>query len=144
MRLDNHKKMIRPFDIILVSFFLLASFIPLGVFTWQQFRVPEDATLVAVITIDENEVDRFPIYEGAELLITYTADDGLIGNQYNIVEIDGNRIRVKQDNSPDQIGVMMGWISRPGQTIIVLPHRFLIQIVEDHPAGYEDDIIIPF
>lgn len=144
MRLDNHKKMIRPFDIILVSFFLLASFIPLGVFTWQQFRVPEDATLVAVITIDGNEVDRFPIYEGAELLITYTADDGLIGNQYNIVEIDGNRIRVKQDNSPDQIGVMMGWISRPGQTIIVLPHRFLIQIVEDHPAGYEDDIIIPF
>jgi hypothetical protein len=144
MLADNHQSVIRIFDIILIAFFLLASLIPVGVFAWQQSQIPEDVALVAVIIINGNEVDRFRLYEDAQMLITYTAEDGLTGNQYNIVEIDGSRIRVQEDNSPDQIGVFMGWISRPGQTIIVLPHRFLIRIELEHPESYEEDIIIPF
>jgi hypothetical protein len=142
--INKYKKMIRPLDVILIATFLLVSFIPVGVFAWQQSRIPEGASLVAIITINGDEVDRFTLNEQTQHLVTYTADDGLIGTQFNIVEIDGARIRVKQDNSPDQIGVMMGWISRPGQTIIVLPHRFLIRIIEEHPENYEDEIIIPF
>ena len=142
--INKYKKMIRPLDIILITVFLLASFIPVGVFAWQQSRVPEGASLVAIITINGEEVDRFNLNEQTQHLVTYTADDGLTGTQFNIVEIDGTRIRVQRDNSPDQIGVMMGWISRPGQTIIVLPHRFLIRIEEEFPEGFEDEIIIPF
>ena len=138
------QKMIRPFDLILITFFLLASFVPLGVFTWQQFRVPEDAALIALIIIDGIEVDRFKLKEGVQSIHTYTKEHGLTGNQYNVVEVDGLRIRVQRDNSPDQIGVNMGWISRPGQTIIVLPHRFLIRIEAENPHDDEDEIIIPF
>ncbi len=29
--------------------------------------------------------------------------------QYNIVEVDGDSIRVREDNSPDQIAVKTGW-----------------------------------
>lgn len=142
MRIDNYKKMIRPFDIILIIFFLLVSFIPVGVFAWQQSHFSEGASLIAVITINGDEVDRFILDEQKQHLVTYTAEDGLVGSQYNIVEIDGSRIRVQRDNSPDQIGVNMGWISNPGQTIIVLPHRFLIRI--EAVDGDESDIIIPF
>jgi len=138
------KKMIRPFDIILITFFLLTSFIPVGIFVWQQSHVPENASLIAVITINGIEVDRFELTEAAQYLITYNSDHGLTGNQYNVVEIDGSRIRVQRDNSPDQVGVNMGWISRPGQTIVVLPHRFLIRIEIDHSSDYEEEIIIPF
>jgi len=141
--MDNDKKMIRPFDIILITFFLLASFIPVGIFTWQQAQVPEDASLVAIITINGNEVDRFQLDEATQLIVTYTAENGLTGDQYNVVEIQGSRIRVQRDNSPDQIGVMMGWISRPGQTLVVLPHRFLIRIEAEYP-GIDEEIIIPF
>jgi len=144
MILYNIKKLIRPFDIALIVFFLLASFIPVGIFAWQQFHVPESAALIAVVTISGVEVDRFELNEGVRQLITYTADHGLTGNQYNVIEVDGSRIRVQRDNSPDQVGVNMGWISRAGQTIVVLPHRFLIRIEVEDSQGYDEEIIIPF
>jgi len=144
MAINNYKKMVRPLDIILIIFFLLTSLIPVGVFAWQQFHVPENSALIAVITINGVEVERFELNEDAQYLITYTSDHGLTGSQYNVVEVDGSRIRVQRDNSPDQVGVNMGWISRAGQTIVVLPHRFLIRIEADSPQDHEEDIIIPF
>ena len=144
MKMDNAKKMIRPFDIILITCLLLASFIPVGVFAWHQMRVPEGVSLIAVVTIDGVEVDRFRLDGETQHLATYTSEHGLTGSQYNVVEVDGSRIRVQRDNSPDQVGVNMGWISRPGQTIVVLPHRFLIRIEIEHPQNNEEEIIIPF
>ena len=35
---------------------------------------------------------------------------------------------LKEDNSPDQIAVRTGWISKPGQTSICLPHKLVISI----------------
>jgi hypothetical protein len=142
MVINKYKKMIQPFDIILIIFFLLASLIPVGVFTWQQSRVSEGTSLIAIITINGVEVNRIELGEDVQYLMTYTSEHGLTGNQYNIVEVDGSRIRVQRDNSPDQIGVNMGWISRPGETIVVLPHRFLIRIEAEHP--HDEEIIIPF
>jgi len=142
MFLKKYKDVIRPFDLILIVMIMLASFIPMGLFAWQQLNIPEDANIYAVILIDGREIERFRLYEDATLLYTYTSEHGLSGNQYNLVEIDGYRIRVQRDNSPDQIGVNTGWISRPGQTIVVLPHRFLIRI--EAVDGYEEDIVIPF
>lgn len=142
MNFKNDKDLIRPFDVILVLLILLASFIPVGVFAFWQFNVLEGADLYAVIMIDGREVDRFRLHADARLLYTYTVEHGLVGSQYNLVEIDGYSIRVQRDNSPDQVGVNTGWINRPGQTIVVLPHRFLIRI--EAVGGDEDDVIIPF
>jgi len=142
MVLKRYKEVVRPFDMMLIVMIMLASFIPMGIFAWQQANIPEDAEIYAVVLIDGNEVGRFRLYEDATLLYTYTSEHGLIGNQYNLVEIEGTRIRVQRDNSPDQVGVNMGFISRPGQTIVVLPHRFLIRI--EAVSADEEDIIIPF
>jgi len=142
MYFKKYRNIIRPLDILLIVITMLVSFIPMGIFAWQQINVSEGAEIYAVILIDGNEVERFKLYEGARLLYTYTSEHGLSGNQYNLVEIDGHRIRVGRDNSPDQVGVNMGWISRPGQTIVVLPHRFLIRI--EAVDRYEEEIIIPF
>ena len=134
-------KLVRPLDMVLIIFFTLASFIPWAIFTHQQRHINSDAPRVAIVSIAGNEVARFELYENAEYIRTFTAADGLTGNQYNIVEISGYQIRVQADNSPDQVGVNMGWISNPGQTIVVLPHRFLIRI---EATPLDDDIIIPF
>lgn len=144
MKIKQLKELIRPFDVACCLFFLMASFIPMGIFMWQQLAVPENATRYAVVSIDGVEIDRFELDEELDLIYMYTAYHGLTGDQYNIIEISDGRIRVKEDNSPDQIGVNMGWIARPGQTIVVLPHRFLIRI---EAVGVRDDveeIIIPF
>ena len=67
----------------------------------------------------------------------------VVDDQYNIIEVDGTRIRDKEDNSPDQIAVQTGWISQPGQTSICLPHGLMIEIVSTEPATSDNDTIIP-
>ena len=73
-----------------------------------------------------------------EEFIYFPSDD-----QYNIIEVDGTRIRDKEDNSPDQIAVKTGWISRVGQTSICLPHGLMIEIVSTQDPTEETDTIIP-
>lgn len=142
----DYKEMIRIFDIILIILLTILSFTPMGIFAWQQHRIPDSFEVIAIVTINGEEVDRFVLEKGApRQLVTYTAMDGLVGNQYNIIEVEGARIRVKEDNSPDQIAVRTGWISRPGQTSICLPHRLMIRIHSLNPEQLdEDEIIIPF
>ncbi|VBB09104.1 Hypothetical protein LUCI_4390 [Lucifera butyrica] len=53
-----------------------------------------------------------------------------IGGQteYAVIEVRDDKIRIRQDDSPRQIGVRTGWISRPPQQIVNLPYRILITI----------------
>ncbi|HAP9081438.1 TPA: hypothetical protein IWD14_002472, partial [Enterococcus faecium] len=39
-------------------------------------------------------------------------------------------------NSPDQIAVRTGWISKPGQTSICLPHKLVISIEKKESTDY--------
>ena len=98
----------------------------------------EKSKLYAVISFNGEEVDRF-LLTGNEKqrLITYYPAPG----KYNIIEIDGERIRDKSDNSPQQIAVRTGWIQSLGQTSLNLPHRMLIEIVSDNPTEVEIDVL---
>ncbi len=72
--------------------------------------------------------------------ITYYPNEG----QYNIIEVDGERIRDKEDNSPDQIAVMTGWISQPGELSVCLPHNLLIEIkAVGGDNSEEEELILP-
>lgn len=130
-------KMLRPFDYILVIALTIFSFLPSVIF-WSVNAHPEESNVYAVISIDGEEVDRFLLTGNEEHeLITYHPSS----TQYNIVEIDGERIRNKEDNSPEQIAVQRDWIQFPGETSINIPHRFLIEIISEEPSDSEIDII---
>ena len=81
--------------------------------------------------INGEEVDRFNLEEIDAMEKTYYPAEG----QYNIVEIKDGAIRVREDNSPDQIAVKTSWIYRNGQTSICLPHKLVIEIKQ---AGASD------
>jgi len=139
----SYREMIRPFDIIMIIVLALFSFIPVAVFVLQQRYIAPDSEIIAVVSINGSEVDRFVLEEDTpHQLITYTTEHGLTGDQYNIIELDGLRIRVMEDNSPDQIAVQTSWISRPGQTSICLPHRLIIRIEAANPDLLDDPEII--
>ncbi|MCL1949667.1 MAG: NusG domain II-containing protein [Turicibacter sp.] len=139
----KYRKMIRPFDMVVAVLLMAFSFAPIAVFAHQQAQIPDNAQIYAIVTIGREVVARFPLEEGGEsFTVLYTHEDGLRGEQYNLVEVDGGRIRVKEDNSPDQIAVNTGWISRPGQTSICLPHQFMIRIETTNPVIDDDEIII--
>ncbi|NBA63091.1 NusG domain II-containing protein [Enterococcus mundtii] len=124
---------IKPWDIIIIFVLVVASFVPTIVFALS-FDNAESGNSVkyAVVKIDGKEVERFDLDEISSKMVTYHPSD----TQYNIVEIQEGKIRVKEDNSPDQIAVRTGWISEPGQTSICLPHRLVITIEQEGQSDY--------
>lgn len=57
--------------------------------------------------------------------------------EYNIIEADNGRIRIRQDDSPHQIAVQTGWISRPPQQLVCLPYRVVITLSSSAPADVD-------
>ncbi|WP_312499245.1 NusG domain II-containing protein [Enterococcus sp.] len=125
-------RILRPYDYLIIFLLIVGSFLPLVLFQTQAQSQTGDR--YAVIRINGQEVDRFNLDALSTLEKTYYPAQG----QYNIIEIDDGRIRVKEDNSPDQIAVKTGWISKNGQTSICLPHKLVIEIKQ---SGAEDYFI---
>lgn len=131
-------KYLKPLDYVLILIAVLLSFVPLLVTHWVYQGQADSDQLLAVVKIKGQIVDEFILRSGAgQRLETYHPGP----DQYNIVEQVDNQIRVKEDNSPDQIAVKTGWISRPGQVSVCLPHNLLIE-VRGQPD--EDELILPF
>ncbi|QIL49750.1 NusG domain II-containing protein [Vagococcus hydrophili] len=136
------KKQWRFMDGVVILCLVVLSFVPLVIFSMNQ----KDATgnkegTIAVISIDGKEVDRFELNEDTK---HYEKTYHPGKDKYNIVEMEGTRIRVREDNSPDQIAVRTSWISRVGQTSICLPHKLVIEIISQNPSDDDEDMIITF
>lgn len=143
-KLKYHLRNMKPLDVVIIAILLLGSFIPHVVYGMQLSQVDADAQIIAIVKISGEEVYRVELSEDTpNEEFTLEPSDG----QYNIIEVDGVRIRNKEDNSPDQLGVRRGWISQPGETAVVLPHKLIIEIHAESPDGEEiyeeDDVIIP-
>lgn len=123
--MKNLVRILKPFDYIIIVGAVIISFVP-----WIIASVTSPALTqhypIAIVKIKGEEVDRYILDPNTPHTIkTYYPND----NQYNIIEQDGARIRVKEDNSPDQIAVMTSWIEKPGQLSICLPHQLIIEII---------------
>ncbi len=125
---------IKPFDFIIIFGLIVLSFLPHYIFATQTKEIDDTYDRYAIVRIDGKEVDRFNLDQEAEMEKTYYPANG----QYNIVQIQDGKIRVKEDNSPDQIAVKTSWISKNGQTSICLPHKLVIEITQE---GADDAFI---
>lgn len=135
------KKQFKLFDGVIIISLIILSFLPYGIFAYSQgnYSLKTDET-TAVVSIDGKPVDEFILNAHTpHKEITYHPK----GKQYNIIELEGTRIRVKEDNSPDQVAVNTGWISKPGQTSVCLPHRLVVEI-KGVPLDDDDDMIISY
>ncbi|MBZ6526714.1 NusG domain II-containing protein [Aerococcaceae bacterium DSM 111021] len=123
----------KPFDYVFIILSIAISFIP-NIITNAHFNDSGDA--IAIVKIHGEVIDEFPLSDGMQIEKTYYPNE----DQYNIVEINNHQARIKEDNSPDQVGVNTGWIERPGQTAICLPHGFVLEITGKMA---EDELILP-
>ncbi|SEK98523.1 hypothetical protein SAMN04488700_0563 [Carnobacterium iners] len=140
-KFKQYKKLVKPLDVAIIILLLIGSFIPYIVFNRQNFLIDQNSTIIAIVSINGKEVKQVELSDQTknEKFTFYPAD-----GQYNIIEVDGKKIRNKEDNSPDQIAVKTGWISRPGETSICLPHKLIIEIKAiNSNKDSEDDLIIP-
>ncbi|MDT2826925.1 MAG: NusG domain II-containing protein [Enterococcus viikkiensis] len=115
--------LLRPWDGIIVLLLILLSFAPIVVFSIN--RVNEAPTQQAVLSVDGKEIKSFDLNDDKQsYTYRYTDPDG----DYNLIEIKGSKIRIKEANCGDQICVRRGWIDQSGETIVCLPHKLLIEV----------------
>ncbi len=130
-------RVLKPFDIVIIALLIAISFIPLTVFSMT--KATEAGDEVVAVIIQDGEVIREITLTGHEENEQFIIEGK--GNQYNLMEVDNEQIRIKEDNSPDQVGVKMGWKGKPGETIICLPHKLLVEIQSKSNENIDDEII---
>lgn len=136
--MKSYYKMIKRWDIIVVFSLVLLSFIPFFIFTYIQLdRETATSVNVAVISVDGKEVKRITLSDNQKTHI-FDIHDGDGG--VNTIEVKDNKIRIKSANCSDQVCVLTGFIKKPGETIVCLPHKVLIEIVSENQTS--DEMII--
>lgn len=50
---------------------------------------------------------------------------------YNLIEVGDGKVRVIEADCPDKLDVKQGYISNPGEVIVCLPNRLVIEIKGD-------------
>ncbi|MDU5335191.1 NusG domain II-containing protein [Enterococcus sp.] len=124
MKLKDFAKnsLLRPWDGIIVVILLLLSFAPVVVFSLTRSNSP---TQEAVLSVDGQEIKSFDLSDQSQSY-TYRYEDK--DGDYNLIEVKGDRIRIKEADCGDQICVRRGWIDQSGETIVCLPHKLVIEI----------------
>lgn len=79
--------------------------------------------LEARVSANGKEVARVPLWESARSLTV----EGFQGK--STLEVREGRVRMVDSACPDKLCVRTGWISRPGESIVCLPNRVVIEIV---------------
>ncbi|WP_338471111.1 NusG domain II-containing protein [Niallia sp. XMNu-256] len=127
----SFSNMIKSGDIIITLLLVLLSFLPIVIFSYQQAEKTSELAgfgeteTVAVITVNNEEVRRITLTGNteSEVFDIHTDDGG-----YNTIEVRGESIRIKGANCYDQVCVRFGFISKPGETAVCLPHKLVLEI----------------
>lgn len=107
----------KPLDLVVIVLLFLSSFSVLLLLPRQQ------AGAVAQVRVHGQVVREIDLTKNQTW--TYRSKDG----DYNVVKVENGAIRVVKANCRDQIDVKKGWISKVGQTIVCLPHSFVIEVL---------------
>ena len=112
---------------LLVAAAIMALAVLCGLRFWQT-----DGPLTAVVTIDGQEADRFPVSRGEPFEVrTYTNNGYTLvvspaGDSPILSAPDG--LCVLESDCPNQDCVRSGVISQSGQSIVCLPARIVIEL----------------
>ncbi len=132
-------RLIKRWDIFVIVILILLSFFPLAFFSYQQsLKASPNSVKVAVITVD-NKVVKEIVLTGN--IGTQVFDISEHDPDINTLEVVDEQIHIKSANCQDQVCVRTRAISKPGQTIVCLPHKLVIEIKTIDESS-TDDIII--
>lgn len=90
------------------------------------------------VQISGREVQKIPL-EGEKKTQEYDFKTKLGTNK---VLVKDGKVWVQESNCPDQICVHMAPIEKVGETIICLPHEFLVEIKADKKAPDDLDLLL--
>ncbi|HHY46806.1 MAG TPA: NusG domain II-containing protein [Firmicutes bacterium] len=117
--------MLKKGDILVITIFITLA---LTGFAISAVRPARYTPAWVVIEVGGKEYLRLPVSgRAASRTIRITASEGIPAD-YNVVQIKDGRARILESNCPGKVCVKTGWISRPGQSIVCVPHRLVVRI----------------
>ena len=121
-------------DYIVVLLIILLS---IGIFAFTKigFNTFNQSTRYVSIKVDGEEIQRVNLTEDTEETIEVTTRYGR-----NVIEIKDMTARSIEADCPDQLDVLQGAISEPGEMIVCLPNRLLVEII-DVESNSELDVV---
>ncbi|MCT2193750.1 NusG domain II-containing protein [Paenibacillus sp. p3-SID1389] len=93
----------------------------------------DPATLRAEIQVDGKSYRSVPLDVGEETIEIHSK----YGN--NTLKVFDGGIQMMYADCPKKISMQMGFISRPGETIICVPNRVYVEIVRSGAPGPDDN-----
>jgi len=79
------------------------------------------------IIVDGNEHSKYVLDDKIDKEIKVEVDEG-----YNIIHIHDGQVIVEESNCDNQLCVRKGVIEEPGELIVCLPHKVVVQITGTH------------
>lgn len=96
----------------------------LGILGYNFYNAQGKTNYEVKITQNTNIIRLLPLNQDYEEKISD-------GDAYNVVQIKDGKVSVTEANCANQICVRSQAISQPGETIACLPHKLLIEIVQE-------------
>lgn len=126
---------VKKWDVIIISLFVIASFIPALIFTLQA-RADRSGYYVEIKVQGElYETKQLTGHTGREEIRIET------GLGVNIVEFIDEKVGMYEADCPDKICYSPEYITRPGETIVCLPNRVVIEVKGEKLDADDEDII---
>lgn len=109
---------VTPFDIVLVALILLFS---AGVLFHTKIGLKGQSTKVAEASVyhEGNLLKDVKLEKDQEFSLL----DGKM-----LIEVKEGRIRVRESDCPRQVCVNTGWIQYPGESVVCVPYKVLIEV----------------
>jgi hypothetical protein len=112
-------------DWILIIVILLGAVFLFG----MQVRIPAGSNY-AIVTQYGAVIKEFKCAQDEIINLTLQS-----GNMR--LEVNDGGVRVTDAHCPEQVCVHSGWIRKPGQTIICVPNRVVIELKGSQPVEYD-------
>ena len=117
-------------DIIIIALALLAA---LALYLVSQVSLGAEASVV-VVTVDGEEVLRKPL--AMENRYEIAQDDGSL----NVIRVEDGAVFMEEANCRDGLCIRQGKMRNGAKTIVCLPHKVVVQLKCDAPAGDNSDL----
>lgn len=124
----------KKWDIIIIISLLLISFLPEIIFGTTLIKKFDET--YAEITVDGSFYKKIPLSTHTNI-DEFTIDTK---NGFNKIIVKDNTISISDANCSDHVCINQGFISKPGQTIVCLPNKIVIEI--KGTISDDDDIIL--
>ncbi|MDD7592736.1 MAG: NusG domain II-containing protein [Peptoniphilaceae bacterium] len=122
-------------DRLLVAFLAVASLAALAFLFWVGQTTTSNVDVS--IQVDGKEIERYALSELEGQSKTYKTVYGT-----NVLRVENGQAFILEADCPDKLCIMEGKIQRPGEILVCLPNRFMVELIARDASEPEVDVYL--